>query len=306
MRRFICSLIISLFVASTAFAFPNWVQVGIGSHDVRWRGGSGTLSVAGTFGGATVTFFYCAPLTGVTQCYEVDATNCTFTAVGTCDFFKGPGDLQLVVAGGTPSITAVAAGPTQASASGGGGGGAGLISITETSPDTIYEALAPGGTFRFRENGGAGAFDFVITPGTPVRLDTMGGNLEVFRNGIFVFETESGAGNTQIIMDDNVRIIGDPGGPTSVQFGVSNTSGFSATAAGGIFGISGGASVFAGDSSTFSIASGFTLGLPSSASPPVTCSGSVDGHLYWDTAQNLVCRCDSATWAGVGGGVTCT
>lgn len=125
-----CFLMLALLLPAIAGAFPSWEAVGIGSHDVRWtKGGSGTLTVSGTFGGTTVTFFYCAPLKGPEACFEVDATACTFTAAGTCDFFKGPGDLRLVIAGGAPSINAVAAGPTQASAGGLGsaGGVSGLL-----------------------------------------------------------------------------------------------------------------------------------------------------------------------------------
>lgn len=137
MRKLVCFLTLALLFPAIAGAFPSWTAVGIGSHDVDWTpGGSGTLAVAGTFGGATVTFFWCAPLPGTPQCFEVDATACTFTVAGVCDFFKGPGTLRLTVAGGTPAINAVAAGPTQASAGGANGGVSGLLEgfITFGSP----------------------------------------------------------------------------------------------------------------------------------------------------------------------------
>ena len=123
MRQAFC-LAASLVAANVAFAFPSWEAVGVGSHDVDWSpGGTGTLAVAGTFGSTIVTFFWCAPLTGDEECFEVNAAACTFSARGTCDFFRGPGRLRLVVTGGSPSINAVAAGPTQATVGVGGSGG---------------------------------------------------------------------------------------------------------------------------------------------------------------------------------------
>lgn len=62
-------------------------------------------------------------------------------------------------------------------------------------------------------------------------------------------------------------------------------------------------------SSNVSVGAGLTLGLPPSASPPVACTAPLSGHLYWDTAQLLACRCDGTTWEGInvggGGAVTC-
>ena len=528
MKKLAVFLALSL-IASTAFAFPKWVEVGIGSHDVTWTGGSGTLSVAGTFGGATVTFFYCAPLTGLTQCFEVDATACTFTAAGTCDFFKGPGDLQLVVAGGTPSITAVAAGPTQASSGsiGGGGGGGTAIAIdadqdgnneiflvgpqiefdinddaatnVEWSIDSgRVQMRMPGNNLIFRivntdifvvDSGGVKVIDpasglasntlrlvqvtatvpgytpLLSDSGTGVGRDTVSGGLSLIDNsveGLRVLSTEVlipdglrlGIGvndpkallhiveggstftpsvNTKLLIQSNnaigdstfVSILAGNAGTSQILFGdvdreligrvlydhadnhmaffsndaervridsngdvtvvtttaqlllpssndavtptlafgdgdtglyeasddslsvstagslkwsfsaggaffSTNTSGpqlrnISATAttptihanraslSTGIGGISGEVSVIVAateilnaSSGGVAIGAGLTFAPPPDTSPPITCDGDSDGHLYDDTDQDLLCRCDGTTWAGVGGGATCT
>lgn len=316
MRRALCCLIFALFAASTAFAFPSWVQVGIGSHEVRWRGGSGTLSVAGTFGGTTVTFFYCAPLTKLTQCFEVDATACTFTAAGTCDFFKGPGDLQLVVAGGTPSITAVAAGPTQASASGiggdGGGGSAVELDFDQDGTANVFQEFADNVEFDFDDDGvtdlrmkkpNATTLDFLAIGGiNNLRFAPAGTALAgVFVSGLShgpSIGTPLGGAWRDLVPSEIV--------PTAVMLSTDLTTGLGYSTEGGIA-IIDNTVMAANFTSTFvAISSGLTFAPPPSASPPITCAAGVEGHLYDDTDQDLLCRCDGVTWAGVGGGATCT
>lgn len=74
-----------------------------------------------------------------------------------------------------------------------------------------------------------------------------------------------------------------------------------------------GSASFAGstsDSAGLRVTDGLTLGVPGSNSPPVACSGAVDGHIYWDLNQSLMCRCDGTLWEGLnvggGGAITCT
>lgn len=498
MKKLVCFLTLAFLFPAIAGAFPSWTAVGIGDHDVEWSpGGTGTLAVTGTFGGTTVTFFWCAPLAGAAECFEVNAAACTFTARGTCDFFRGPGRLRLIVTGGAPSINAVAAGPTQATVGVGGSGGiTGLLDGPVTfgdaagalaqAADFFYDepqgflgigTAIPGidlhiaqqvddGALRisgfddrsgdvlnfFVNSFGSGSIDanntLVFTAGAQVNINSSGtGSVRINNANADAVRLVEGGGAVSIgtvspqtnihISESNTDTIptmeieqlstGDAGMQFSIigdsyamgidnsdddQFKISyaaaagtavlgtndrlsiDTAGnvtvdtttaqlllpssndavtptlafgdedmgfyeqvddvlqfaaggiaritFSASLIGssnaslpamlmelptatnpvfvpdqsnsttGIGGVSGEVSIIVtnteilnASSSGVVIGAGLTLGLPSSASPPVACSGAVDGHVYWDTGQNLICRCDSVAWTGAGGGATC-
>jgi hypothetical protein len=66
---------------------------------VTWAGGSGVVSVVGTFSGATVKMQYLGP-DGVTY---IDVPSCSFTANGLARFTLPAGKIQGVVSGGPPS-----------------------------------------------------------------------------------------------------------------------------------------------------------------------------------------------------------
>jgi len=67
---------------------------------VAWPGGKGTVSVSGTFGGATLTLQYLGP-DGVT--WLTAGTLTTFTAAGAANFEAAPGSIRMAVSGGSPS-----------------------------------------------------------------------------------------------------------------------------------------------------------------------------------------------------------
>ncbi len=337
MKRPAFFLALSL-IASTAFAFPKWVEVGIGSHDVGWTGGSGTLSVAGTFGGSTVTFFYCAPLTGLTLCSEIDAVACTFTGPGFCDFFKGPGDLQLIVAGGTPSITAVAAGPTQASAGGFGGGGVSFDAITTGTNLSASMVIGTGsslsttGAGTLTANVWEGSTDLTVGSVDPTaRLNLPTSNDAVtptlnfgdFGTGFYrsntnrigiaiasalFWEFSSSSLSALAVSGPIIHHRQPSNAITSIapDRNDPDTGLGRDVTSGGLSLIDNGVEGLRVLSTEVLIMPGLTFRPPPDTSPPTTCDGDSDGHLYDDTDQDLLCRCDGTTWAGVGGGATCT
>ena len=67
---------------------------------VQWDGGIGAFSVAGTFGGATVTMQWLGP-DGTT--YLDVGTDTTLTAAGAGAFVLPPCKIRALVASGTPS-----------------------------------------------------------------------------------------------------------------------------------------------------------------------------------------------------------
>lgn len=67
---------------------------------VAWPGGRGTVTVAGTIGGATLTLQYLGP-DGTTWVAAGSAT--TFTAAGAANFEAAQGSIRMLVAGGAPS-----------------------------------------------------------------------------------------------------------------------------------------------------------------------------------------------------------
>lgn len=113
MKRLVSMVAFLAIITLPVFADPEWVDVGIGSHDRKWTGGNGTFAVAGTFGGATVTLFWGAKIPGGIEYFQIQPGNCTFTSLGFCSFFAAPGVITLTVTGGTPIVSATAAGPTQ-------------------------------------------------------------------------------------------------------------------------------------------------------------------------------------------------
>lgn len=76
------------------------------SETITWHGGTGTLVVAGTFDGATVSL-QCSPDNGTT--WIAVGTDSTLTAAGVAVFQLSPGNLlrlDLSIAGASTSITA--------------------------------------------------------------------------------------------------------------------------------------------------------------------------------------------------------
>lgn len=69
----------------------------------QWGGASGTLQIEGGAnafnGGPTVTLQWKTRSAAAFE--QIEATACTFTAAGFCDFSKGRGELKIVVTGGT-------------------------------------------------------------------------------------------------------------------------------------------------------------------------------------------------------------
>jgi hypothetical protein len=66
----------------------------------QWGGGKGTVTVAGTFGGATLTLQYLGP-DGTS--WLTAGTQTTFTAAGAANFEAAPGSIRMLVAGGSPT-----------------------------------------------------------------------------------------------------------------------------------------------------------------------------------------------------------
>lgn len=65
-----------------------------------WPGGTGTFSVVGTFGGATVTLQFLGP-DGTT--WVNAGADTTLTAAGGANFTLASGNIRVSVSGGTPS-----------------------------------------------------------------------------------------------------------------------------------------------------------------------------------------------------------
>lgn len=324
MRNLICFLTLAFLFPAIAGAFPSWSAVGIGSHDVDWTpGGSGTLAVVGTFGGATVTFFWCAPIPGPTlECFEVNATACTFTSRGSCNFSRGPGTLRLTVTGGTPLIDAVAAGPTQASASGGGGGGGslswtddGLVATGQDPQDLLTPIVTLSGTDAtfgariFTGDGALGAPAYSFSNDTDVGMFASSGALFFGVDSNFRIKFDNGGNffnNFHSTGWQLNNLASSSTVPTIIPNRSDTTTGLCYdTVSGGVCLTDNATAVLLATTTSVTISDSLTLGLPSSASPPTACSASVDGHVYWDTGQSLVCRCDSVSWTGVAGGVVC-
>lgn len=67
---------------------------------IFWPGGTGTFSVAGTFGGATVTLQFLGP-DGST--WIAAGSDTTLTAAGGGNFTLASGNIRVSVSGGSPS-----------------------------------------------------------------------------------------------------------------------------------------------------------------------------------------------------------
>lgn len=75
---------------------------------VRWEGGYGVATFAGTFGGTSATVEYLGPdnATGIPVAAMSDAgvqTTVALTAAGTIGFMLPPGRIRAVLTGGTPA-----------------------------------------------------------------------------------------------------------------------------------------------------------------------------------------------------------
>jgi len=75
---------------------------------VRWDGGMGVATIAGTFGGTSATLEYLGPnnTTGLPIKAMADdgaQTTVALTAAGTIGFILPPGRIRVVLTGGTPS-----------------------------------------------------------------------------------------------------------------------------------------------------------------------------------------------------------
>lgn len=181
MKKFTFAVLLIVLQSSVCVADPEWVGVGVGSHDRKWNGGSGGFAVSGDFsGGAAATLFWGAKIPGGTTYFEL----CAFTDTGMCNFDVGPGRLQLVVIGGAPLLNAVAAGPTQSAIGNGGAVASTFIAeaftLDHTAASTFYVLSGPGtvnriyalnesftngvGTYSFAINGGALMDDTVSIP----------------------------------------------------------------------------------------------------------------------------------------------
>jgi hypothetical protein len=68
---------------------------------VRWSGGSGVLTAAGTFGGATLSLQYLAA--DQATWVNVDSTNGVLTANGAFGFRLPAGYIRAALTGGAPS-----------------------------------------------------------------------------------------------------------------------------------------------------------------------------------------------------------
>lgn len=76
---------------ANASANGDWVQ---------WEGGTGVFTVAGTFGGATVTLEFLGPDGSTEIAMGMDTT---LTAAGGGGFVYPPGRIRAAVSGGAPS-----------------------------------------------------------------------------------------------------------------------------------------------------------------------------------------------------------
>lgn len=84
-------------IAGTLLLLNNASATG---DPIAWPGGQGTVSISGTFGGATATLQYLAP-DGSTW---VDAgPDAVFTAAGAVNFEAAAGSIRMFIAGGPPS-----------------------------------------------------------------------------------------------------------------------------------------------------------------------------------------------------------
>lgn len=246
----------------------------------------------------------------------IPLVECSVTTLpAVCKVAVGQGAIRLNVTGGlgSPSIHAIAyeASAVVGEVGGAGGGTATALDWDQDGTLNVFERVADAVAFDLNDNGtheleikrqSSTIVDFLAPDITSLRFNPLG----TATAGTFASGSLHGPSIGAVLGGAWRNFAPSETVATAVMNATDLTTGLGYSTEGGVA-IIDNAGMVANFTATFvAISSGLTFAPPPGASPPTTCDGDTDGHLYDDTDQDLLCRCDGTTWAGVGGGATCT
>ena len=253
----------------------------------------------------------------------IPLAECSVTVLpAVCKVAVGQGDIRLNITGGlgSPAIHAIAYEASAVVGEVGGDGGGGTAVAIDADQDGTNNVFLASDTITFdTDDDGVVDFEFLGSGAGTTSTLTLVGDAPLDRSFAIVFENSgtivqlnaSTQANSGILVTPSQVLINAVVASSTVPVFIPLLSDkFTGvgrdTVSGGLSLTDNGVEGLRVLSTEVLIMPGLTFGPPPDTSPPVTCDGDSDGHLYDDTDQDLLCRCDGTTWAGVGGGATCT